>query len=169
MAYRVNGSTDHQRRLFGRHATEVVHFDDLRQWLIVARQRVERIVQIEHPPGVFPGGCLPFDAGVPASRRVAAAAFRRATRARVIDEHLSHDTRHEREKVRAIGESRLAVFEELDEGLVDQRRGLKRMRGRLAPHVRPRDAAQLAVQKRQQLLESGLLSLTQSVEETCDG
>ena len=66
-----------------------------------------------------------FDVGIPREVLLAAAALRRGMRSRVIDQHLAHHPRHQRQKMGAVRSVRLAVMEELHEGLIHQRRWLQ--------------------------------------------
>jgi hypothetical protein len=48
MAHRVHRSACDDGCLFGSHASEVMHFDDLSKRLILASQGVQRVVQLQH-------------------------------------------------------------------------------------------------------------------------
>ena len=65
-----------------------------------------------------------FDVGVERDARVVAAALRGAHRPGVVDQHLPHDSRHQREEMSTIGQARFGIPHQPDEGLVHERRWL---------------------------------------------
>jgi hypothetical protein len=66
----------------------------------------------------------------------------------MIDQHLTHHARHERQKVRPVLDIQFRLVEQLEERFVDERRGLERMSGPLPAHERARNPPQLAVDER---------------------
>ena len=68
-------------------------------------------------------------------------------------------------KVRPIAPRRPAVIDELQPGLVDQRRGLQRVIGPLSAQVRARQAVQLVVQQRKELLARPPVSIGEPAEQ----
>ena len=168
MAHHVDRSTDGDGRLIGRHAAEIVHLDDLGQCAILSRQGVQGVVQLKQLHPLRDAIGLHFNVGIPWNACFASATLGRADRAGVVDQYLPHHARHEREEVSPVGKLWLAVFEQLDERFVDERGRLERMTRRLPPHERPRDSVQLAIDERQQLVERGLFSVAQPVEERRD-
>jgi hypothetical protein len=100
--------------------------------------------------------------------RVTSTALGGGVSARLIDEHLPHDSRHQCEEMRPVGQPWLRIVKELDEGLVHQRRWLQGVVRSLAPHESGRNAPQLAVHERHQLLECLPISLTDAMEQARD-
>ena len=108
-----------------------------------------------------------LEVGVPLDP-AAAAALGSAHRPCVVDQDLPHRAGHHRQKMCPIGEFGRRSIEQLYEGFVDQSRWLERMTGRLAAKKRLRDTAQLPIDERHQLVESGIFSLAQPIQENCD-
>ena len=82
----------------------------------------------------------------------------------MVDQHLPHHTGHEGEKVSAVDEQGLSILEHFDERFVDQGRGLESMPRLLAPHERPGDSVQLAIDQRHQLIQSSMVPCAQLFE-----
>src|SRR5204862_2664269 len=108
-----------------------------------------------------------LEVGVPLDP-AAAAALGSAHRTCVVDQDLPHRAGHHRQEMCPIGEFRWRIFEQLYEGFVDQSRWLECMTGPLAAKKRLRDAAQLPIDERHQLVERSMLSLAQLIQENCD-
>jgi hypothetical protein len=168
MAHDVDRSADDHRGLLGSHAAEVVHFHHVGKRLVLARERFQGVLQFQHVqlPTAAPGDH--FDVHVPLNTTFGSPALRGADRACMVDQHLPHHPRHQREKVCAVHEHRLHILEQLDERFVDERRGLQRMPRPLAPHERPGHPAQLAVDLRHQLVERTWVSRAQLLEQHND-
>ncbi len=86
----------------------------------------------------------------------------------VLDENATHRLGGEREKVRSIVPALLPGGEELQIGLVDQRRRLERVIGRLVGHAVLGDLVELDVEQSEQLRGSLRVALTEPLEEARD-
>ena len=76
----------------------------------------------------------------------------------VVDQGLAHGARRGAEEVRAVLEGPLRrPTQDRDPGLVDERRGLERMPGPLAPHRGAGEAPELLVQTLEQLVRGTVL------------
>ena len=111
VAYRVDRSTNDHGSLLSGHAPEVVHLDDFGKRSVLARQRLQGVLQFQHAhlPTAALGDNL--DVCVPGNPAPGSATLRRAERARMIDEHLPHHPRHQREKMSAVDEQRFSSLE----------------------------------------------------------
>ena len=89
----------------------------------------------------------------------AAPAFAIPARPRVIDEHAPHQARRDPEKVRAILPADASGVGQPEKRLVHQRCGLQRVAAPLAAHVPARQAAQLRLDERRQLLERAIIAV----------
>ena len=98
----------------------------------------------------------------------AGAALLITARARRIHEHAAHHTGRHREEMRAILPLHVTDIDELEVRLVDERGGLEGVPVSLVPHVAPGDAAKLRMDYRDELLESGFVSLPPCHEEVGD-
>ena len=168
MAHDVRGAADGHRRFFCRHPAKVVHLDDLGQRGLLALERLERAVEIQQLEFLRSTLVADFDVRVPGNRRLSPAALGRGVRTCVVDQHLPHHPRHQRQKMRAIGEVRIGIVKQLDEGFVDERCRLQGVTGPLAAHERPRNPLQLALHQRHQLVEGGVVALAHPVQQTRD-
>jgi hypothetical protein len=99
-----------------------MHLDELGKRCILLRQRPQRAVQVEELD-LFAAspGCHLY-ASVPRHESLTPAPLGRPTRPVVIDQYLSHDPRHQREKVGTVCDVWLGILKQLDEGFVDERR-----------------------------------------------
>jgi hypothetical protein len=86
----------------------------------------------------------------------------------MIDQHLPHDARHQRQKVRTIRQLRLRTLKQLDERFIDECRRLQCVAGLLPAHERPRDSPQLVVDERHQFVERVLVSRADPLEQKRD-
>ena len=155
MSDHVNRAADRQRDLLGCHPAEVVHLDRLGEVGVLTFEPFERPVQVEQLELFGSTGALYLDLAIPRHARLASPALAGGTRARVIDQDLTHHPRHERQKVCPVGDVRFGVVEQLEERFVDQGGGLERMSRGLALHEGARNPPQLAVDERHQLVEGG--------------
>jgi hypothetical protein len=89
----------------------------------------------------------------------AAAAFAGGALASVIDEDAAHQLRGHAEEMRAVLPPDVALVDQLDERLVDERRRLKRMLRALAPEIPGGHPPQLAVHGRHQPIERRAVAL----------
>jgi hypothetical protein len=160
----VNRSADSEGHFLGRHTTEVVHLDDLGGPRVFAFKGLERSVEIQYVELLGPAVVPDLHVRIPWHARLAAATFAGASHSRVVDQHLAHHARHEREKVRAVSDVGRGIVEQLDERLIDQRCRLQRMSGALAAHERLRNPPQLVVDERHQLVERGSFARPQAVQ-----
>jgi hypothetical protein len=86
-------------------------------------------------------------------RTVIAATFESGACPRVIDEDAAHGLRCDPEKTFTVGGSELALLQEPQIDLVDERCGRQRVTWRLAAELPPRDLAELVVDERHELFE----------------
>ena len=82
------------------------------------------------------------------------AALRSAARAGVIDEHAAHDARGQCKEVRAVAQADRLRVDEPQVGLVDERGRLQTLPGPFAGHAAPRDLMELAVDERNQAIQT---------------
>ena len=89
-------------------------------------------------------------------------------RARMIDEDPTHCLRRDPEEVGPVLPSHRPLVDELEEGLVDERRRLQGVVQALFSQVAGRELPQLTVDLRQQPVERLLLAIAPFLEEPCD-
>jgi hypothetical protein len=77
----------------------------------------------------------------------------------VIDQHAPHQAGRDAEEVRAILPVDRLGADEAYERLIQQRGGLQRVPAPLAPHVGPRQSAQLRLHERRQPLEGVIVAV----------
>jgi hypothetical protein len=86
----------------------------------------------------------------------------------MLDQNTAHQLRGYCEEMGPILPLHPLVIHQADVGLIDQRAGLKVVVGALASHVPVRQAAELRVDDRRQLVEGELVSVAPGTEELAD-
>jgi hypothetical protein len=86
----------------------------------------------------------------------------------VIDEDAAHQLGRDSEEVRAAGEARLPLIDELEVRLVDECRRLQGVAGALAPQVARGQAPQLRVDERHQLVERARVAAAPTLQKYGD-
>jgi hypothetical protein len=89
-------------------------------------------------------------------------------RARVVNENAAHHPRGHGEEVRAVMPCHGLAVDQADIGLVDESRRLEAVPHTLARHAGSRDAMELVVDERNQLLEGALVALSPSEQQSGD-
>lgn len=128
--------------LLDREPAEETHLDDPRLPWMLRRQTVECLVeceQVAHPRLPDPNDVIERDSSP------IAAPLQGTSPIGMIDEHLSHDARCDREEVFAILELRRAVAGETHPGLVGQGRGLEGVIAPFPAQMSPGNPPQLVV------------------------
>jgi hypothetical protein len=137
-------------RLLDRQPAEVAELDDAFLARAEGRHPFERLVQRQHVDLSGAVGCDVLgqrDACQPTATLVG------PTRPRQVDEDPSHDTGRRPEEVSATQPPGLSLIDESDVGLVHEGRWLQRMTCRFTTHVRSRQASEVVVEERNELVE----------------
>jgi tRNA A-37 threonylcarbamoyl transferase component Bud32/tetratricopeptide (TPR) repeat protein len=163
----VNRAAEDLGGLFGGHAAEIAHLDQVRQRALLARQGVDRQVQIEQTDRRQTSLRLDIDGRL--QLQTPAAAPRARPRARVIDENPAHRLRDDGEEVRAIAEMHGRPAEQLQVGLVHQGGGLQGVIRPLFPQMRSGDAAKDHIHRIEQFGARRVVTRAEPIEQLRDG
>jgi hypothetical protein len=139
----------------------VAQLDDSRFQRVEFRKAVERLVERQQFSRLFGGErgrlfereCIGPAAALPAH-----------VAARVVNEDAAHQLRRNSEEVRAVVPAGMGLVDQLEVDLVDEGGGLERVRGVFTPHVALGEAAQLALDERDQAVERRRVAVAQSNE-----
>src|SRR5262245_21710357 len=149
--------------LLDRESAEESQLDDARLALVERGEPIERRVERDEIDRALGSGRVePF---VESDARLAAAALQRIARAGALDQDLPHRVRRDRADVRAILPAFGAIFQELQVGLVHERRRLKRLPRTLSLEIVRRQPPQFAVDEGHQRLERGNVPACRPLEE----
>jgi eukaryotic-like serine/threonine-protein kinase len=140
----------HFRGFFRRQASEETHLDHTRLAQILFFQSVQRLVKIQKD---FRMRCAHIRHRFERDLRLAAAAFARVPRARVVHQNLPHQLRGNTEKMRAIAIIRLVLPYQPHVGFMHQRGRLKSVVGAFAPQIAVCQTAQFGVRDRHQTVD----------------
>lgn len=150
----------------GGEASEVVHLDEAGLAGGAFFEGLEGFVEFEYDGRPGKGGVARL---VDVQFGCAPAALEGIVRAGVIDEDLAHELGGDAEKVGAIAIVGLILADHARVDLVDEGGGLECMAGAFATKLAVGEAAQLIVNEGDQLVERGLLTVGELVQETRDG
>jgi hypothetical protein len=149
----------------GSQTSEVVHFDDLREGGVLARQGFEGLVHLEDFHLMSAVGPLNFDVGVPRDL-AASTALAGGHGTGVVHQDLPHDARHEGQEMSTSGErGRFLFIEEPNIGFVDQRGWLEGVSGRLVAKEGASDPMEFAIDERQELVGGRMVTVGQPLQE----
>ncbi len=123
------------------------------------------MIQREHG---YLAGCRLLHSLIDRHARDTLAALGRIVATGVVDEDPPHDLCGDPEEMRPIPPIDLALIDESQIRFVDERRRLQGVARPLTTKLAPRDAAQLGVHERQQLIERTVIPATPLIEQRRD-
>jgi hypothetical protein len=161
----VNRFSGGEGHFGGSQTSEVVHFDDLREGGVLARQGFEGLVHLEDFHLMSAVAPLNFDVGVPRDL-AASTALAGGHGTGVVHQDLPHDARHEGQEMSTSGETgRFLFIEEPNIGFVDQRGWLEGVSGRLVAKEGASDPMEFAIDERQELVGGRMVTVGQPLQE----
>jgi len=166
--HHVDANPDGASNLLGRKTAEVLHLDDFRGLRMLARQRVQRAIQVGQLHTVLGGARLHRHGGFPSNPPAIASAALRFARARVIHQNPPHDARGDRDEMSPIGKGRRRIPKDAKIRLVHQRRRLQGMTAPLVMEMPLGDAVELRVDQGQQFVGGGAVAGPGAPQQLCD-
>ena len=153
------------RDLLERQPAEIPLLDHLRLPRVQRFEALQGVIELLERGGLWLGqddGFVQVDCDGPS------APLPGASRARLIDQQAAHNARRHREEVGPIPKVRPSKIDEFEICIVNEPGRVDRAVAGFAPQALMREAAQLGIHHRDELVERGAIAVSPRAEQPCD-